>query len=128
MTPLGRALEDVTVSEPNVAVTVYGRPLGSVTERFSVTVSPDQPPKFRPESGVAVSVTALPSVMNVPVVRLIAVSALIVRPPPPLGWRAGRHWFGRRFWFAPPPPPRGRDCFGVVPPRGGGGPAGRGPG
>src|SRR5206468_6427636 len=49
-----------------LALTVYGRLIGSVMTGFPEVVSPDHPTNVAPAAGVAVSCTGLASVMNVP--------------------------------------------------------------
>src|SRR6266550_2695062 len=65
----------------NAAATVNGRPIGKARMVLVDAVSPLQHPNNRPESGVAVSWTALPSAMNVPA-RLTAGLEAIIPPAP----------------------------------------------
>src|SRR6267143_130785 len=82
MTPLGRAAADVRVGAvPKLAVTVYGRPIGSVIAALIDVVSPDQPQDASPLLGEAVSTTARPWGMKSPL-RLALVSAEMVPPLP----------------------------------------------
>src|SRR2546428_10853257 len=101
MTPFGRAFAEVIAAVvPKLAVTAYGRRIGSVMTESMVVASPDHPQKLAPAS-TGVSCTARPSGTKSPA-RLMAVSAVI--DPPDVEFAMS--WKSRRTLAESGPPAR----------------------